>query len=177
MRILAGRFDLVAGQGSGDGFPSGGDIAPEIRREVGVSQVALLVGANGEIFVPLWHSIIVEWLRGKGEDGFGLARSKARLAEMVPRPLWHQAQLLQSQGHGFQRRGVTPVDQNARAQLGRVTRRPVVRRRFIARLALPVLRSMADAPDSKSGPRKGVWVQVPPSGRTFCIGHGVGLRR
>ena len=27
----------------------------------------------------------------------------------------------------------------------------------------PIVRPMADAPDSKSGPRNGVWVQVPPS--------------
>ncbi len=34
---------------------------------------------------------------------------------------------------------------------------------------------MADAPDSKSGPRKGVWVQVPPSVLTLATPQGGGF--
>jgi hypothetical protein len=32
---------------------------------------------------------------------------------------------------------------------------------------------MADAPDSKSGPRKRVWVQVPPSVLANCVGSAL----
>ena len=61
---------------------------------------------DGEVLKSLGHNIIVEWLTGKAEHGFGFARGKARLAEMVPRSLGNEAQLLESQRHRFQRHEV-----------------------------------------------------------------------
>ena len=57
-----------------------------------------------------------------------------------------------------------PTSSGARSQLARLSRPPANKTERRATILLPAeVAEPVDAPDSKSGARKGVWVQVPPS--------------